>query len=229
MPRKTTGRLFAVGDIHGCAQALQSLLENLNPGPSDTVVVLGDMVDRGPDSAEVLRQLLRLGERTRLVTLLGNHEEMLLQVADGWLSLDAWTRHGGDKTLESYGVDHPSRIPAEHLEFLRAAKTSHEQGGHLFAHACYLPHWPLAYTPRDVLLWQSADPGDLKPHCSGQPVVLGHTPQPDGDILDLGYAVLIDTDCWAGGWLTALEVGGDRVVQANRKGRVRRRARYVRV
>ncbi len=229
MSKKNVSRLFAVGDIHGCSAALKTLLERMNPGPADTVVTLGDIVDRGPDTAGVVRQLLRLREQTNLVHLLGNHEEMLLQVAEGALSLEAWTCHGGEATLESYGVDHPAQIPATHLDFLREAKTTHEQGGHLFAHACYLPHWPLAYTPRDVLLWQSADPADLKPHTSGQPVILGHTPQPDGDILDLGYAVLIDTDCWAGGWLTALEVGGDRVLQANQRGRLRRRERFVRV
>lgn len=224
-----SGRLFALGDIHGCSHALKSLLRAMNPGPADTVVVLGDMVDRGPDSAGVVEQLLRLRETTNLVHLLGNHEEMLLQVAEGGLSLNAWTHHGGDATLASYGVEHPASLPAAHLEFLRSARLSHEQGAHLFAHACYLPHWPLAYTPRDVLLWQHADPQELRPHTSGKTVVLGHTPQPDGDILDLGYAVLIDTDCWAGGWLTALEVNRDTVIQASHRGRVRRMARYVRV
>ena len=226
---KTKKRLFAIGDVHGCSRALKAIFAEMNPTLQDTVVILGDVVDRGPDSAGVIDMLLAWRAQTNLVHLVGNHEEMLLQVAEGALSLDDWTRHGGDKALDSYGVDHPSQLPASHLDFLRAAKLTHEQGNHLFAHACYLPHWPLPYTPRDVLLWKDADPTELRPHSSGKTVVLGHTPQPDGEILDLGFAVLVDTDCCHGGWLTALELNGSTIIQANNRGKMRRKRRYVRL
>jgi len=220
MTTESTGRLIAIGDIHGCSRALQTMLEKLAPGPADTLVVLGDMVDRGPDSEKVIRQLLALQGKTTLIALLGNHEEMLLAVADGHLSPTTWTRHGGEQVLTSYGVDHPAQIPRQHLDFLRSAQLFHEQGSHLFAHACYLPQCPLAKTPREVLLWDFANPGELQPHCSGKAVVLGHTTQPDGDILDLGFVTLIDTGCCQGGWLTALDLTTGRVYQANEKGKL---------
>jgi serine/threonine protein phosphatase 1 len=72
------GRTIAIGDVHGCSAALAALLEVIAPTPRDTLIPLGDMIDRGPDSRGVLEQLIALAARCRLIPLLGNHEEMLI-------------------------------------------------------------------------------------------------------------------------------------------------------
>ena len=71
------GRFIAIGDIHGCSVALESLLQLLRPTSSDTIVTLGDYVNRGPDSRGVLTQLIALRERCPLVPLLGNHDDLV--------------------------------------------------------------------------------------------------------------------------------------------------------
>jgi serine/threonine protein phosphatase 1 len=75
------------------------------------------------------------------------------------------------------------------------------------------------------LRWDLLETAELRPHCSGRTVVVGHTAQRTGEILDLGFLVGIDTDCLRGGWLTALDVASGEVVQANQRGEVRRRRR----
>ena len=78
-----TPRTIAIGDIHGCSAALDALLDAIRPRPEDTIVTLGDYIDRGPDSRGVLDRLIDLGRRCRLVPLLGNHDQMLLDVRSG--------------------------------------------------------------------------------------------------------------------------------------------------
>ena len=107
-------RIYAVGDIHGRADLLQAMFDKLeahndrNPhlaGP--TVILLGDMIDRGPDSARVLRLVKAIQEQTdRLVVLMGNHELLMVKALEGYPGmLSAWLKSGGDQTLRSYGVD----------------------------------------------------------------------------------------------------------------------------
>src|SRR4051794_21011629 len=98
-----SGRTIAIGDIHGCAAALAALVEAIRPGPDDTVVTLGDYIDRGPDSRGVLDQLIALAGRCRLVPLLGNHEEMLIAAAADATALRSWLTCGGVAALRSYG------------------------------------------------------------------------------------------------------------------------------
>ena len=160
-----------------------------------------------------------------MTLLIGNHEEMLFAVLDQGRDLDSWTRHGGDTTLESYGVGHPRDLPAEDVAFLRAAAWSHETDTHAFVHAGYYPNLPLSDTPSSALFWEFLDPERAWPHYSGKTFVVGHTPQTTGDILDLGFAVGIDTDCSRGGWLTALDAATGHYWQANQRGEVRTRQR----
>ena len=90
------------------------------------MISLGDIVDYGPNSRGVIEHLKALRERTNLILLTGNHEEMLFAVLDQNRDLESWTRHGGDTTLESYGVDHPRDLPAEDVAFLRMAELDPE-------------------------------------------------------------------------------------------------------
>src|SRR6185369_17673450 len=98
-----TERIIAVGDVHGCSAALASLVRAIDPTPLDTLVFLGDYIDRGPDSRGVLEQVIALAERCTVVPLLGNHEEMLLAALEGQSELRYWLKFGGTEALASYG------------------------------------------------------------------------------------------------------------------------------
>ena len=96
-------RTIAIGDIHGCSDALKTLVDTIDPGSEDTIVTLGDYVDRGPDSREVIEQLMQLENRCRLVSLLGNHEIMMLNALSSRSDFNLWLNFGGMETMSSYG------------------------------------------------------------------------------------------------------------------------------
>ena len=119
-------RTIAIGDIHGCSAALDALLDAIRPRPEDVIVPLGDYINRGPDTRGVLDRLIDLGRRCRLVPLLGNHEQMLLEARSG-LHPTTWLGMGGLATLASYGHGRDlSLIPEEHFEFLEGCLDFHE-------------------------------------------------------------------------------------------------------
>ena len=215
------GRIIAIGDVHGCSTALTILLNAVQPILVDTVIFLGDVIDYGPDTKGVLERITTLREAATVILLTGNHEEMLWGVLDGNIQLENWTRQGGDRTLESYEIDHPSELPMEHLTLLRLAQRFFETDTHLFVHANYYPNLPLAETPSAVLFWEFCDPAKCRPHYSGKTVVVGHTPQQSGELLDLGYLVCLDTDVSRDGWLNALDAGSGAWWQADERGRSR--------
>ena len=200
-------RTIAVGDVHGHSAALRAVLAAIEPQPDDTIVTMGDYVDRGPDSRGVLDMLIGLGRCCHLVPLLGNHDQLFLQVCEGRNELfPEWQEFGGDTTLASYGgcLDH---VPAGHIHFLRSCLRFFETPRHLFVHANYLEDRTLAEQPDDILLWESLRSRQPGPHLSGKTAFVGHTAQKDTvAILDLGYLVCIDTWVYGDGWLTAVDV-----------------------
>jgi serine/threonine protein phosphatase 1 len=222
------GRTIAIGDIHGCRDALAALMDAIQPGPEDTVITLGDYIDRGPDSRGVLDLLLDLAGRCQLVSLLGKHEEVLLVALRDITALRRWLAPGGAEALRSYGwaSGGPRRtlaswIPEPHRTFLAACQPYHETATHLFVHAGYLPELPMDQQPGEALRWRVTNATTAVQHCSGKVAVVGHTPQRTGEVLDLGFLICIDTSCVRGGWLTALETATGRVWQADRAGRLR--------
>ena len=222
------GRTIAIGDIHGCLDALVALLDAIAPGRDDTLVALGDYIYRGPDSRGVLDRLLVLADRCRLVPLMGNHEEALLDALGDISTLRRWLTLGGADTLCSYGwaPGGPRRaladwVPQKHRKFLAGCRPYHETATHLFVHAGFVPELPLEQQPGQALRWRVTDAQTARKHSSGQVAVVGHTPQSSGEVLDLGFLVCIDTNCARGGWLTALDVETGRVWQADRAGRLR--------
>ncbi|HUY92332.1 MAG TPA: metallophosphoesterase family protein [Pirellulales bacterium] len=218
-------RTIAIGDTHGCSVALARLLEAISPQPSDAVVPLGDYIDRGPDSPGVLEQFIDLAARCRLTPILGNHEEMLLASMRGTESMRLWLACGGLATMKSYGSAAGfDKIPAKHIEFIENCKLLHVEDDFFFVHANYDPQTALEQQPRDVLLWQSLREFTPGPHCSGKTAVVGHTLQPDGKIRDLGHLKCIDTGCYTGGWLTAIDVESGHIWQTNQRGELRESA-----
>jgi serine/threonine protein phosphatase 1 len=218
------GRIIAIGDIHGCAVAFDALIEVVKPRPEDTVITLGDYVDRGPDVRGVLDRLLALEKRCHLIPLLGNHEQMMLLVCDGRRELlSDWRLSGGEITLACYGRHVPEEVPARHMEFLRNCRLIYQTEHHFFVHGNYEAAKPLDDQDPYVVLWDSLKRRVPRKHFSGKTAVIGHSRQKSGEILDLGYLKCIDTDCDGSGWLTALDVGCARIWQVNKIGKLRRR------
>lgn len=218
-----SGRTIAIGDIHGCRAALEALLDAVAPQPDDVLIVLGDMIDRGPDSRGVLQRLLSLRDECQLIPLLGNHEEMLLtagQNAVGGRQWRYWMEFGGDATLASYGGE-IGMIPPEHISFVFQCVPYHETETHLFLHANYLPHLALPEQGEFELRWLSLHEFLPGPHQSGKTAVVGHTAQTSGEVLRLDHLICIDTFCHGGGWLTALDVDSLQVWQADLQGKLR--------
>ncbi len=212
-------RLFAIGDIHGCADALRRLDQELVFGAADTVVTLGDYVDRGPDSRLVIDYLLELRTRCRLITLRGNHEVMMLRSRDDHSFFRNWLTYGGEEALVSYGTTTLDDIPAAHWDFIESTVSYHEEEHEFFVHANVLPDLPLAEQPEKTLFW--AHFSASQPHVSGRRMICGHSAQKEGRPLDCGHAVCIDTFAYGGGWLTCLDVGTNAYWQASQHGDLR--------
>ena len=208
-----TGRVIAVGDIHGCSKAFATLVEAINLRADDTFIGLGDYVDRGPDSKGVLDQLIAISRRCRLVPILGNHDQLMLHARDATADLDEWIYCGGDTALASYGPDATlEQIPREHLQFLETCVPYFETETHFFVHANYEPKLKLDEMDENCLRWRSLRESVPGPHFSGKIAILGHTPQQN--ILDLGYLICLDTGCCYGRKLTAMDVVSGQVWQA---------------
>jgi serine/threonine protein phosphatase 1 len=215
-------RLIAIGDIHGCHKALRGLLAAVAPQPDDTVVLLGDYVDRGPDSRRVIDLLVELKSQTNVVALQGNHEEMMLNVLGGKLDHAIWLRHGGLTTLDSYNFNGDlDFLPQEHVEFLDSLVDYYEHDEYFFTHASYDPFLPLSDQPVSELRWHSLRDGVPGPHVSGHTAIVGHTANTDGNCVDFGHLICIDTHCYGGGFLTALDVKRRAVWQVDPKGKIR--------
>jgi serine/threonine protein phosphatase 1 len=224
-----TERIIAIGDVHACSSALAVLVRAIDPTVLDTLVFLGDYIDRGPDSRGVLEQVMALSARCTVVPLLGNHEEMLLAALEGQSELRYWLKFGGTEAVASYGyrggpdlrpADLRALIPARHLQFVKGCRDYFETLRHIFVHAYYEPDRPLHEQRWGGLRWTSLPPIPAR-HCSGKVAIVGHTPQETGEVLDLGVLKCIDTFCHGGGWLTALEVNTGQVWQANQAGELR--------
>lgn len=209
-----TGRLIAVGDIHGCLRQLKLVLEAINPQPEDVFVFLGDFVDRGPDSKGVIDEVINLGKICTVYPICGNHEEMVLGAfAGGPSDHHFWCKFGGIEMLASYGVNQAKNLPGEHLYFISKCFDYIETEDFIFVHAGCDHNAPPDRQSGDKLRWNKF-PDEPKPHISGKTVICGHTVHPK--ILNLGFLMCIDTGCGViqTGRLTAIDVKSGRVWQA---------------
>jgi len=217
-------RLLAIGDIHGCLTALETLAAFVPFTDEDMLVTLGDYVDRGPNTREVIDWLIARHATGRLIPLRGNHEIMLLEARESVAELRFWLRYGGREALAAYS-DAPdvslADISVSHWRFIESdTRRCHETETHLFVHAGLVPDLALGDQPDDVLFWERFD--NPPPHQSGKTMICGHTSQKSGRPLNIGHAVCIDTWVYGEGWLTCLDpVTGD-YWQANQGGETRR-------
>jgi len=174
------GKIFAIGDIHGSYDQLRNLMQKIPIDFStDTLVFIGDYIDRGPGSVEVVDYLLKLQKKApKTIFLKGNHEDMLEKYLDG---SDRFTYllNGGQKTLDCYlsRTDRPDDfpIPAAHMDFFRSLRLYYETESYIFVHAGLRPKVPLASQEPQDMLW-IRDKFIYSKYYFGKPVIFGHTP-----------------------------------------------------
>jgi len=215
-------RTLAIGDIHGCDVALGTLLDRLQPAQEDTVVVLGDIVDRGPGTRQVIETLMELKHHTQLVFIRGNHEDMMLSGLQGGNLLRPWMRYGGQQVVDSYGGS-LGNIPIKHIEFLASSIDYHTTPSEIFVHANLKPGVALEDQPIDWLRWEHLDRVLPSKHESGRRVICGHTSQKSGLPIsnDDHSWICIDTFAHGSGYLTALDVENDIIHQTDQQGSYR--------
>jgi serine/threonine protein phosphatase 1 len=204
---RTGGLVCAVGDIHGSLAKLRELVERCEKfaaGAPLTFVFLGDYVDRGPDSAGVVRYLMELQSRRgeRLVALKGNHEAVVLDVCDGVCAADLWLSQGGDATLRSYRAARAQDLPETVLRWFRSLPVSYDDGRRFFVHAGVNPQLPLEAQDERDLIW-IREPFLSARRDYGRLIVHGHTPLETGQPDLRANRLNLDTGAVFGGPLTA--------------------------
>lgn len=225
-------RVYAIGDVHGCLDQLNRLLDRIagdlhKRASKAHLIFLGDLIDRGPDSAGVVNRLLSgslPGDRQTFLS--GNHEEVLLDCYDGNLeTCGPWLQFGGLQTLESYGLSRTEIferagqlsealrevIPADHISFVRSFSNYLEIGDYLFVHAGIRPNVALDQQSASDLRWIRNDFLDSAVD-HGRVVVHGHSIVPEIDVRH--NRISVDTGCYRTGQLSAL------VLEAANKGKL---------
>lgn len=227
-PKTQAGeRVYAIGDVHGRHDLLRVLMDKLEehnsalpPVETMHIVFLGDLIDRGPHAADVMRFVYDMEQRfEQIIVLLGNHEEMLLRALSGEATtLRAWLRTGGHATLRSFGIEpepdeEPAQliaranaaIPREWIEWLRQRPLTARSGDYFFCHAGIRPGRALHRQSRDDLLWiRDQFLEDDTGH--GAVIVHGHSVANDVEIR--ANRIGIDTGAYRTGVLTALYLDG---------------------
>jgi serine/threonine protein phosphatase 1 len=219
-------RVYAVGDIHGRLDLFEALIAAIeaddaaSPAAATTVILLGDLVDRGPDSAGVIARARAWQGERKVRILAGNHEEMFLQSFDKTSTLKHFLRFGGKETVLSYGVDAQayqaasveevqaimhSVVPAEDRAFLEQFDDMIAVGDYLFVHAGVAPGIPLEEQRTSDLRW-IREPFLSHDEPFGAVVVHGHTITDEPQ--DCGNRIGIDTGAYLTGRLTALVLEG---------------------
>lgn len=216
-----TGRTIAIGDIHGCHIALETLLAVVAPTTADTVVLLGDVIDRGPGTRQCIDQLLALRSRCRIVHLMGNHEEMFLDALVGGEWSRTWYQYGGLEMMQSYGDGGFSAIPPAHMDFIRGGKDYFETERDIFVHGFLRPSVPLERESAQQLRWARFQPTNAV-HSSGKRVICGHTAQPHARPAGGPTYLCLDTCVYSPtGALSALDVDANMIWQATQAGELR--------
>lgn len=230
-PRLPEGvRIYAVGDVHGRADLLDSLLSRIDahivahPVVRPISLFVGDYIDRGPASRDVLEHLINYSQGHEMIFLRGNHDIFIQEFLQNPATLRDWSKIGGLATLMSYGLKPPlnadaatqkelaeqlnSALPISHRNFLESLVSSFSCDGYFFAHAGVRPGIPFAKQRDEDLLW-IRDDFLLHEEDFGKIVVHGHTPVREIDIRP--NRINIDTGAYATGRLSCLIIEADEV------------------
>lgn len=211
------GKIFAIGDIHGCLFKLKEMMPLLEIDPvDDTIVFLGDYIDRGPDARGVVDFILSIKKTmNNVICLLGNHEQLFLDYSLKKINRKIFLNNGGMSTLLSYGFTgtrsgKKMNFPESHLQFFNSLYPYYETDDYIFVHAGLLPGTPLEQQDIDDLLW-IRDEFTASAYDFGKIVVFGHTPlsAPLVDVNKIG----LDTGAVYGGKLTCVELPEIKIYQ----------------
>jgi serine/threonine protein phosphatase 1 len=197
---------FAIGDVHGCITKLDALMQRCKEYAGSRphqFVMLGDYIDRGPDSRSVVGRLRTLCEQRPdgIVCLKGNHEDLLLSAVERPSEFTFWIDNGGDTTLKSYEASTVTGLPADDIEWIRNLPLFHDDGLRFFVHAGIDPAVPLDQQSQHTMLWtRKRYPETLDP---GRFIVHGHTPLHSERPEQHPYRLNLDTGAVYGGPLSA--------------------------
>ncbi|AEH50926.1 metallophosphoesterase family protein [Pseudothermotoga thermarum] len=193
---------YVVGDIHGCLWALDKLVKKLPLASDDTLIFLGDYVDRGPDSKGVIDYLIGLSKFHNCVFLRGNHEQMMLACLEKGQDCYLWEFNGANATIRSYGGI--KSIPQQHIEFLKNTRLYYVKDKFIFVHAGLKPGVPLENQDPFDLVWIRDEFIYSQNPAVGYKVVFGHTPF--ANVLILPDKIGVDTGCVYGGKLSCIRI-----------------------
>ena len=216
-------RKFAISDIHGCLQSFKALLEQLDLQKTDQLYLLGDYIDRGPDSKGVIDYIWHLQEAGyEIYCLQGNHDVMLLRAAKSFTDNISWMQHGGEATLKSFGVERATDIPRKYLSFLERLPQVFEIDNYILVHAGLNFRIPDPLEDAVSMLWIRDWYQAINYNWLGERYIIhGHTPMLRKDIetmhADFKAKRVLDIDggCFFDipgmGFLSALELGTHRI------------------
>jgi len=219
-------KIYAIGDIHGEFFKLKALMDKLFIKKDDLIVFVGDYIDRGKYSFEVIDYLVELGKKHNCIFLKGNHEAMLTDYLIG-IYEETFIKNGGRKTMKSYyrngyNIQRSTpylhrKLPKEHVKFFHNLRLYYETDDYIFVHAALWPQKNLALDkqPTDVILWERNHFLNSK-FDWGKKVIFGHTAF--GEPLVMENKIGIDTgacfnDVDGGGNLTCVILPDERFVQ----------------
>lgn len=194
-------RRIAIGDVHGCVKTLRAMVEDrIQWTTDDRLILLGDYVNKGPDSKGVLDYVAELqamtSESGNVITLRGNHDDIILRkyVQPGWVRGSG--RPGIAATLRSFGVDHVSEIPMPYIQQLEKLQMLHQEHDYICVHASFDTADENPFTDYESMLWDRIEAVDMQV-TGGRRVLCGHTPQTEPEIrsrVERGK-IIIDGGC----------------------------------
>jgi serine/threonine protein phosphatase 1 len=216
------GRLLAISDIHGCFDAFYHLItREIRLLKNDRLVLLGDYVDRGTQSKEVIDFIMDLMDKGfDIIPLTGNHEAMLLDSWKNFNMLPLWLLNDGLSTLDSFGIKEIDEMEKKYLDFFQSLKYYEETGSFLFVHAGFNDHAPDPFADKHGMIWE-CHPAYNNPMLANKTIIHGHRPKNVGFITSLlnenSKVIPIDTGSVYNkengyGILSALDVGNMQLI-----------------
>lgn len=178
MAASANGRRFAISDVHGCAATFAFLLhQKLQINAGDRLYLLGDLINRGPDSKGVLKQVKQLRKSgIEVILFRGNHEAVLLEAYQTGRN-KAFVSLGGASTLRSFGVDKVRDLPAKYIALIREGKYFHIEDPYIFVHAGLNFSGHDIFEDKEAMIWIKRMTIDRK-KLGGRVIIHGHTPWP---------------------------------------------------
>ncbi len=197
IPLSSIHRIIAIGDIHGCCKTFKKLLiENLKITRPDVIYLLGDYIDRGPDSKGAIDFILHLrSEGFQIHTLRGNHEQMLLDLIHDNFEKRIWLDNGGNATLKSFNISAANKLPEKYFSFFHQTQLYIQTNDYIFVHAGLNFYNEDIFEDKEAMLWIRDFYPD-QPVLGNRLLIHGHTQLPLQAILDQkGNCIDIDGGC----------------------------------